>query len=79
MTESMKVAVFWVVAFCSLVDVYHFRGDNPSDGGSRHLCNVVKFYQTTQHNNPEDGHLYEVVVLFLYSLKKGLLNNMASN
>jgi hypothetical protein len=31
---SMKMAVFWVVALCSLVDVYiHFRGDE----GSKHL------------------------------------------
>jgi hypothetical protein len=31
---NMKMAVFWVVAPCSLVEVYHhFRGD----GGSKHL------------------------------------------
>jgi hypothetical protein len=33
MAVSMKMAVFWVVALCSLVEVYqHFRG--PDDGGS---------------------------------------------
>jgi hypothetical protein len=43
----MKVAVFWVVASCSLVEDYqHFRGpyclhdqgdDCPDDGGSKKL------------------------------------------
>jgi hypothetical protein len=43
----MKMAVFWVVAPCSLVDVYrrfrgncclHHQGDeSPYDGGSKHL------------------------------------------
>jgi hypothetical protein len=37
---SMKIAVFWVVAPCSLVEVYQrFRGpcDRPDDGGSKDL------------------------------------------
>jgi hypothetical protein len=29
---SMKMAVFWVLARCSLVE-----GDRPDDGGSKHL------------------------------------------
>jgi hypothetical protein len=34
---SMKIAVFWVVAPCSLVEVYQrFRG-RPDDGGSKDL------------------------------------------
>jgi hypothetical protein len=37
----MKIAVFWVVAPCSLVEVYQrFRGpccDRPDDGGSKDL------------------------------------------
>jgi hypothetical protein len=42
----MKIAVFWVVAPCSLVDVYqhfrgpcclHYPGDGPDDGGSKDL------------------------------------------
>jgi hypothetical protein len=50
---NMKMAVFWVVAPCSLVEVYRrFRGaccvshqgDRPDDGDSKHLWNV-KFYQ----------------------------------
>jgi hypothetical protein len=38
------MAVFWVVAACSLVEVYrHFGGrDRPDDGGSKHLWNVDK-------------------------------------
>jgi hypothetical protein len=37
---SMKIAIFWVVAPCSLVEVYRrFRGagHRPHDGGSKHL------------------------------------------
>jgi ribonuclease PH len=40
-TASMKMAVFWVVAPCSLVEVYRrVRGpcnDRPDDEGSKHL------------------------------------------
>jgi hypothetical protein len=52
----MKIAVFWVVAPCSLVEVYqrfrgpcclHHPGDRPDDGGSK----------TTRRYNPEDSHL----------------------
>jgi hypothetical protein len=32
------MAVFWVVAPCSLVEIYQrFRGDGPDDGGSKDL------------------------------------------
>jgi hypothetical protein len=36
---SMKIAVFWVVAPCSLVEVYkRFSGeDRPDDGGRKDL------------------------------------------
>jgi hypothetical protein len=42
----MKIAVFWVVAPCSLVEVYqrfsgacclHYQDDRPDDGGSKDL------------------------------------------
>jgi hypothetical protein len=33
-TYSSKIAVFWVVAPCSLIEVYHHR---PDDGGSKDL------------------------------------------
>jgi hypothetical protein len=60
----MKVAVFWVVAPCSLVEVYRrFRGTSfmrtialimevasPSE-------TPTNFYQNTRRNNPEDSHL----------------------
>jgi hypothetical protein len=40
---KMKMAVFWVVAPCSLVEVcQHFRGHRPDDGGSKDLRNVGK-------------------------------------
>jgi hypothetical protein len=56
------MAVFWVVALCSLVEVYHrFRstcclhhqGDERAARTSETLLN---FYQTTQRYNPEDSH-----------------------
>jgi hypothetical protein len=44
--STTKMAVFWVVAPCSLVEVYQrFRGpegDRPDDGGSKDLWNVGK-------------------------------------
>jgi hypothetical protein len=44
----MKTAVFWVVAPCSLIEVYRrYRSSETS----------VKFYQT-RRNNPEDSHFY---------------------
>jgi hypothetical protein len=47
----MKMAVFWVVAPSSLVEVY------PDDGGASTSETSVNFYQTTQCNDPEDSHL----------------------
>jgi hypothetical protein len=32
---SMKMAVFWIVAPCSLVELY--QGNRPDDGGSKDL------------------------------------------
>jgi hypothetical protein len=43
MVVSTKMAVFWVVALCSLVEVYRFRGpcclhhQGPDYGGSKDL------------------------------------------
>jgi hypothetical protein len=54
---SMKMAVFWVVAPCNLVDVYRrFRGIRPDDGGSTSET-LVNFYDNTRRYNPEDSHL----------------------
>jgi hypothetical protein len=68
---SVKMAVFWVVAPCSLVEVYrrfrgacclHYQGDVTSltalmveAAGTSEM--PVKFYQTTRRNDPEDSHL----------------------
>jgi hypothetical protein len=55
----MKMTVFWVVALCSLVEVYQYgllialmmevRSTSET---------LVNFYQTTWHYNPEDNHLH---------------------
>jgi hypothetical protein len=65
------MAVFWVVAPCSLVEVYqrfrgprclHHQGDHqthrPGDGGVRISETLVNFYHTTRRYNPEDNHLH---------------------
>jgi hypothetical protein len=70
MAVSTKMAVFWVVAPCSLVEVYHrFRGPcclhyqalmMEAAGTSETLVN---FYQTTRRYNPEDSHLQSFSLL----------------
>jgi hypothetical protein len=55
MAVSTKMAVFWVAAPYSLVEVYqYFRSPcclhHQGDG-------TVNFYQITRHYNPEDSHL----------------------
>jgi hypothetical protein len=65
---SMKMAVFWVVSPCGLVEVYQrFRGGFclHHQGDERWAImeatstseKSVNFYQTTRCNNPEDSHL----------------------
>jgi hypothetical protein len=59
---STKMAVFWVVAPCSLVDVYQrFRGPccliTLMMEAVRTSETMVNFYQTTRRYNPEDSHL----------------------
>jgi hypothetical protein len=56
---SMKMAVFWVVAQCSLVEVYqHFRVlATLIMEAARTSEMLINFYQTTWHYNPEDSHL----------------------
>jgi hypothetical protein len=65
----IKMAVFWVVAPCSLVEVYQrFRGPcclhNQGEGiialmmeAARISETLVNFYQTTRRYNSEDSHL----------------------
>jgi hypothetical protein len=64
---SMKMTVFWVVARCSLVEVYRrFRGAYCfHQQGDHHLImeavstseTSVNFYQNKRSNIQEDGHI----------------------
>jgi hypothetical protein len=56
---SMKIAVFWIVAPCSLVEVYQrFRGAIAMMMEAASISKTsVNFYQTTRRSNPEDSHL----------------------
>jgi hypothetical protein len=61
----MKMAVFWVVAPCSLVEVYQrFRGPYCLHRKGALMLEAVRtsetlinFYQTTRRYNPEDSYL----------------------
>jgi hypothetical protein len=65
----MKMAVFWVVATCTLREVNHrFRDPHCLDGGIASIIalkmeavstsgTVVHSYRSTRRYNPEDGHL----------------------
>jgi hypothetical protein len=60
----MKMTVLWDVVPCSLVKIDQlFRGahylhhQGPVDRGISISETLVSFYQTTQHNIPEDSHL----------------------
>jgi hypothetical protein len=61
----MKMAVFWVVVPCSLVEVYqHFRGacclhHQGDEAESTSETTLVNFIQTTQWSNPEDSHIQQ--------------------
>jgi hypothetical protein len=60
---NKKMAVFWVVAPCSLVEVYHvseviavsIRAMMEATSTSE---TSVNFYKTVPRNNPEDSHLH---------------------
>jgi hypothetical protein len=63
----MKMAIFWVVVLCSLVEVYwcfigacclHYQDDDAlmMEAASTSET-LVNFYQTTWRYNPEDSHL----------------------
>jgi hypothetical protein len=48
---TLKMAVFWIVASCSLTIVSMMEAASTSETS-------VSFYQTTRRNNPEDSHLH---------------------
>jgi hypothetical protein len=52
---STMMAVFWVVALCSLAEVALIALMMEAARTSETLVN---FYQTTRHYNPEDSHLH---------------------
>jgi hypothetical protein len=49
---TTKMAVFWVVAPCSLVEVYQVGFEVLTAVNTK-----MAVYQTTQRYNPEDSHL----------------------
>jgi hypothetical protein len=51
----MKMVAFWVVAPCSLVEVYRLFVLLMEAASISETS--VNFYQTTRRNNPEDSHL----------------------
>lgn len=52
-----KIAVFWVVALCSLVEIY------------QHFLEMVNFYETTKCYKPEDNYLSFIIIhIWLYPL-----------
>jgi hypothetical protein len=53
--DKRKMAVFWIVALCSLVEVYQCIALMME--AARTSETLVNFYQTTQCYNPEDSHL----------------------
>jgi hypothetical protein len=72
MAVSTKMAVFWVVALCSLLEVYqHFRGPYclHHQGialmmeAARTSETLINFYQTAQCYNPEESNLQSNVHL----------------
>jgi hypothetical protein len=59
-TATMKMVVFWVIAPCSLVEVYRrFRGAC-SIALMMEAASTFETYQTTRRNNPENSHLQPV-------------------
>jgi hypothetical protein len=56
---STKMAVFWVVAPCSLVKFTNVSEVNAlMMEGARTSETLVNFYQTTRRYNPEHSHLH---------------------
>jgi hypothetical protein len=62
---STKMAVFWIVAPCSLVEVRFAL----MMGAARTSETLVNFYQTTRRYNPEDSHLHGLYTLMTSSCR----------
>jgi hypothetical protein len=80
LTEAnMKMAVFWDVAPCSLVEIdWHFRGayclHNQGDAYSEGTSETsVNFNEATPRNIPEDYHYLYLLVSYDYQNKQQLL------
>jgi hypothetical protein len=54
--KSMKMAVFWVVASCSLLEVCRRFALMMEAVSTSEIW--VNIYQTIRRNNPEDSHLH---------------------
>jgi hypothetical protein len=66
---STKMPVFWVIALCSLVEIYRlFRGTCCVIALMMESASIsetsVNFYQTTRRYNPDDSHLCTFLCLF---------------
>jgi hypothetical protein len=61
-TVCLKMAAFWVVLPCSLVEVYRRFRDACCIALMMEAKSTsetsVNFYQITRRNNPEDSHLH---------------------
>jgi hypothetical protein len=54
----VKMAVFWVVAPCSLMEVYQAMTYRTEMEAANTSETSADFYQTTHRNNPEGSHLH---------------------
>jgi hypothetical protein len=69
MAASMKMTVFWDVALCSLIEIYHFSEVLTSSfiGAMMKAVStsetLVNFYQIAWCNIPEDSHLHSGVII----------------
>jgi hypothetical protein len=77
---SMKIAVFWVEALCSLVEIYQrFKGRYLLPPSSPIIALMTEaasssetfenFYQTTRRYNPKDSHLRFICIYLVLSFE----------
>jgi hypothetical protein len=67
---SMKMAVFWVVAPCRLVEVHRRFIATITDAGTTFETSIT-FYQSTRRNNP-DAAVFEISLRWLCRIKNTL-------